>query len=631
MPRTRTRSPSPAPTDPKKRRKTSHSPSSSDHARFFADGLFDHDNTAKLHKTYVSNSPFKYAIIDHLFQNDLLEKVKDECLSELNFTTKETDIYKINQTGDLASLNYLAPEQLALLSDLRVLRDALYSLKFRKFLQSVTGCGPLSGVKQDMSVNSYTKGCHLLNHDDVIGTRRVSYILYMPLPRHQMWQKDWGGALELYPVQPNEEGQLEPEPVPAKSIPPSWNQFILFQVQPGRSFHSVEEVVVGIGEDGRERLSISGWFHAAQKGEEGYEPLPESEFKSSREQLTSSSTSFTPYQEAVEDVVIPDVDSLSDSHITFLSEYLNPVYLKPRTMKALASRFVEESSLELHSFLAHDLAHALEDGLRKLDASHGLDGSRETRVPPHTSGADGAWAIKGPPHKWRYCVLKKLEEGGPVATVRPMARCSVEGIIRSLQDELFPSAPFRSWITLVSRLMPMKHHVEARRFRPGLDYTLATSEEKEARLDVVLGLTTEVQDNPAREEERGWSTGEWGGWECYMAPHDEEDDPAVYRSGPSKKPHVNGDAANGSAKQGPNGSTASSSGRPVSDAGSPRSNDDESTLLTVQPGFNRLLLVLRDERVMRFVKYVSADADGSRWDICGEYEVGMIESDEDVR
>jgi len=57
-------------------------------------------------------------------------------------------------------------------------------------------------------------------------------------------------------------------------------------------------------------------------------------------------------------------------------------------------------------------------------------------------------------------------------------------------------------------------------------------------------------------------------------------------------------------------------------------DDDDATLLTVHPGFNRLLLVLRDEGVMRFVKYVSAAAEGSRWDVCGEYEVGMIEVDE---
>lgn len=53
--------------------------------------------------------------------------------------------------------------------------------------------------------------------------------------------------------------------------------------------------------------------------------------------------------------------------------------------------------------------------------------------------------------------------------------------------------------------------------------------------------------------------------------------------------------------------------------------DDNGPLLTVQPGFNRLLLVLRDERVMHFVKYLSASAPGCRWDVCGEWEVGMIE------
>ena len=56
-------------------------------------------------------------------------------------------------------------------------------------------------------------------------------------------------------------------------------------------------------------------------------------------------------------------------------------------------------------------------------------------------------------------------------------------------------------------------------------------------------------------------------------------------------------------------------------------DEDDGTLLTVQPGFNRLLLVLRDEGVMRFVKYVSAAAEGSRWDVCGEFEIGMIQEE----
>lgn len=168
-----------------------------------------------------------------------------------------------------------------LLPGLLALRDALYSQQFREFLQKVTGCGALSGTKQDMSVNSYRSGCHLLNHDDVIGTRRVSYILYMPLPAGEKWEELWGGALELYPVL--EDG--EPEVVPSKKIPPAWNQFIFFEVQPGKSFHSVEEVIVGGGTDSRERLSISGWFHKAQEGEDGFEPEDSNRDKSSLEQL----------------------------------------------------------------------------------------------------------------------------------------------------------------------------------------------------------------------------------------------------------------------------------------------------------------------------------------------------------
>lgn len=105
----------------------------------------------------------------------------------------------------------------------------------------------------------------------------------MPLPTGTRWDEAWGGSLELYPV--NEDG--EPQTVPSKKISPSWNQFIFFEVQPGRSFHSVEEVIVGGANDSRDRLSISGWFHKAQEDEEGYQPESTTRDKSSLEQLVS--------------------------------------------------------------------------------------------------------------------------------------------------------------------------------------------------------------------------------------------------------------------------------------------------------------------------------------------------------
>jgi len=187
-------------------------------------------------------------------------------------------------------------------------------------------------------------------------------------------------------------------------------------------------------------------------------------------------------------------------------------------MKALAGRFVEESSLELHSFLNESLANVLQRKLRDMDLSDGLGEDRAGRIPSHTAGTKGGWVIKGPPHKWRYCVLRPHQDGAPHEAVRPRHASSTDQIMRSLQDELFASVAFRSWLAIVSHLMPMQYAAEARRFRPGLDYTLATSEEREARLDVVLGLTppaSESDDENDRfaQSQHGWTESEWGGWE----------------------------------------------------------------------------------------------------------------------
>lgn len=132
-----------------------------------------------------------------------------------------------------------------------------------------------------------------------------------------------------------------------------------------------------------------------------------------------------------------------------------------------------------------------------------------------------------------------------------------------------------------------------------------------------------------------------------MAPHEGEEDPAVYRSGPSKSqttpkdPSLNGKDSNVNGASSTENDGASSTENAtaegedddmgsngfISDTGSVIDDDADGTLLTVQPGFNRLLLVLRDEGVMRFVKYVSASAPGSRWDVRCEYEVYMAQED----
>ena len=53
-------------------------------------------------------------------------------------------------------------------------------------------------------------------------------------------------------------------------------------------------------------------------------------------------------------------------------------------------------------------------------------------------------------------------------------------------------------------------------------------------------------------------------------------------------------------------------------------SEDGAVLFFSLPGFNKLVLALRDQGVLRFVSYLSAAAQGSRWDVSAQYEVGMF-------
>jgi hypothetical protein len=100
----------------------------------------------------------------------------------------------------------------------------------------------------------------------------------------------------------------------------------------------------------------------------------------------------------------------------------------------------------------------------------------------------------------------------------------------------------------------------------------------------------------------------------------------VYRSSKSRKRRNESDKNYHEPPSG--GANGQSEDEDAGDAMSEDEEDDNGPLLTVQPGFNKLLLVLRDERVIHFVKYLSASAPGCRWDVYGEWEVGMIEESE---
>ena len=222
-----------------------------------------------------------------------------------------------------------------------------------------------------MAINVYMPGCHLLCHDDVIGSRRVSYILCLVDPDIP-WKEEWGGALRLFPTKTfeDETGEKTKTPSPdfTKVIPPAWNQLSFFAVQPGESFHDVEEVYHAGNKEqlekdgGRIRMAISGWYHIPQIGEEGYVDGAEEKWgaNSSLLQLQGNPDKYDFPQQQRVIIEVPsettEEKGLEEADLDFLLKYMAPTYLTPDTLEQVSERFLDLSSVTLDGLLSNKFA-----------------------------------------------------------------------------------------------------------------------------------------------------------------------------------------------------------------------------------------------------------------------------------
>ena len=593
---------------------------------------------------------YRHGVIANLISPTLLRNVRSE-IQNLSFTPKETDIYKIHQSGDLANLDGLDVSSLKLLPSLLTLRDAMYSSDFREYLSTITGSGPLSGEKTDMAINVYTPGCHLLCHDDVIGSRRVSYILYLTDP-DTPWKEEWGGALRLYPTQAytEEGGELTKVPSPDYTvlIPPAFNQLSFFAVQPGESFHDVQEVYAEEGKSHKEnaservRMAISGWYHIPQEGEEGFVEGLEERLagKSSLMQLQGKADNYElpkaaveVYQKSSGDIGLPTPSSqedpaLSEEDLGFLLKYIAPTYLTPDTLESVAGIFAEEFSLCLDTFLSQKFSDALRNYIE----------SQESQILPSKSAEieeTTPWTVARPPHKHHYLFQKA---GSSKRGESPLLE---------LLEDLLPSEAFQKWLSLATGQTILSHNVLVRRFRRGRDYTLATGYEEDApRIELCLSMTptsgwgddpVEAEEDTKEEaavkeqDEPGKSTAAAeepgvGGYLAYMA-GDDEDDTNHNEGGSDHGVEVPLDMSTGA--------RSTRAAKPKNSKQDPAiyqasgEDEDDGVLFSMPAGWNRLGIVLRDKGTMRFVKYVSQMAKGDRWDLVGEFDVLDDESDEE--
>lgn len=592
----------------------------------FRKGLFDEDTLKAYTDAYAASSPYLHSVISDLVDDALLRSVRQEIRSNVQFTPKETDIYRIHQSGDLANLDGLDDGALQKLPTLLRLRDVLYSQQFRKYVAHITQSGALSGKKTDMAINVYTPGCHLLCHDDVIGSRRVSYILYLTDPDIP-WQDEWGGGLRLFPTQSYTEANGETTKVPLpdyeKTLPPRWNQLSFFAVQPGESFHDVEEVYHASSKEelerngGRVRMAISGWYHIPQAGEEGYVKGAEEKWgaNSSLMQLQGHPDKYDLPQDHTT-AVASDKDAapagFEAEDLDFLLKYMAPTYLTPDTMEQIAERFEEESSVVLDGLLCTRFAD-------KVKAC--IEAAEKAELPARSEDIErqGPWKVSRPPHKHRYLFLEHQESDK--TKVDSNFEC-----LREITEVFLPSRQFRHWLQQATKCQITDYNVLTRRFRKGLDYALASGhEDAKASLEIGLGLTPTIGwgTNDAGEEssdDEGNSEGAGAGTSSSSNNASKADSEATH-SGDDADPDFGGQLVYMATDE-DDGEDAAIYKASSNDDG------DDNVLFTAPPAWNRLHVVLRDQGVLRFVKFLSQGAPGDRWDVLGRFGIEDVDEND---
>jgi hypothetical protein len=488
----------------------------------------------------------------------------------------------------------------------------------------------------DCAANCHAKGCHLLCHDDVIGTRAISYILYLT-DEDPKWVDEYGGRLELYDAVPddgggaagcvddNERRRWVPSAIPSKTILPEFNTLAYFAVKPGVSFHSVQEVFVS----DRPRLSIQGWYHARDMPDDvenatlrrlksnGHGEDTEGDFVAMLPDdtaITASKSSSDDHRDGDDD---DDDDgwnnALNHADISFLGRYINATYLTGGSMDTIRERFEEESSVKLRHFLTDEWNDIISTSASRDDERDLLGNDRPALDYTVGTTSDANWRVVGPAHKQRFLEYDSVVpdddvkdgneavdasstedngQGGPMRTTGES--------LQHLRSIVFRSAAFGRWLGSITSLgPPLGHRGRIRRFRPGLDYTVAHHGilTRDSVLDATLcfcagdgkqcAFDEETNDLLGSDDDAIWESGDVGGFECYIAADDCADDGKDSGGGPDDE----------------------------------YDEEDDTKLLSVSASNNTLSLVYRDPGTMRFVKYVGAGAPSSRWDIALEYEM----------
>jgi Oxoglutarate and iron-dependent oxygenase degradation C-term len=167
-----------------------------------------------------------------------------------------------------------------------------------------------------------------------------------------------------------------------------------------------------------------------------------------------------------------------------------------------------------------------------LSAADKADALGNGQVPSYEAGCRDGWQLCGPCHMQRFLCHQGTSMARPGAVVAvdhgPQAACAVAQWLSRIDVELFRTRAFARWLYLVTDLVATQARSALRRFRPGLDYTVAVGAPDDAppTLDVTLCFVDEGNE----VDTATWASDELGGYQCYMAASDEAPEAAeTYR------------------------------------------------------------------------------------------------------
>ncbi|OEU10489.1 hypothetical protein FRACYDRAFT_246959 [Fragilariopsis cylindrus CCMP1102] len=245
----------------------------------------------------------------------------------------------------------------------------------------------------------------------------------------------------------------------------------------------------------------------------------------------------------------------------------------------------------------------------------------------YMQGVTSQWKLRGPAHKQRYLRYEEDNNNNNSSDNDSNVNnnndnddgndnaASTGSIMNTVKKQVFESEPFKRYLKAVTSLDYSTGIVgnEIRRFRPGLDYTVAHYGLLSNMDEVgVLDATMCFVDDQTEDKKGYWECGDVGGFECYIEADIDDDD--------DEDDENDAAAAAAATMNGASSATAAMNGSQQA-ADDEYNEDDDTELLSVSASNNTLSLVYRDPGTMRFVKYVGSSAPSSRYDICMEYEL----------